>query len=172
MTTYQPKHLSSNGEECGGRFSTWIGRCPYYHRENRLIGRFVNLCIGDRVFSTEDSRPDDSLPMELEAWEDEVNPPTSQCLHSTNTPQRYDDAQGLILSTPSDIRVGPFARECQISHVVGRVIRHVFDPSTDANFQKEEALRLERTLNAFLPLLMEQEKIFGLFCAAMSLCSR
>lgn len=78
----------------------------------------------------------------------------------------------LTLSTPSDIRVGPFARECQISHLMGRVLRHVLDPSDDASFQKEEALQIERTLNAFLPLLMEQELSFGLFCAALGLCSR
>ena len=93
--------------------------------------------------------------------------------HSTTEAcQEYAEADGFSLSTPSDVRVGPFARECQTSHLVGRVVRHVFDPSSDTNFQKEEATQLERTLHSFLPLLMEQESQFGLFCAALGLCSR
>jgi len=85
--------------------------------------------------------------------------------------QRYSDEHNFTLLTPSDINVGPFARECQISHLIGRVVRHVFDPPSDMTFQKEEASQLERTLNAFMPLLMEQEEKHGLFCAALGLCS-
>lgn len=73
--------------------------------------------------------------------------------------------------TTFDIRVGPFARECQITHLIGRVLRHVFDPAPDADFHTQEATQLERTLNAFMPLLVEEQTKFGLHCAALGMCS-
>ncbi len=76
------------------------------------------------------------------------------------------------LSTPSDIKVGHFARECQISHLIGRVLRHVFDPTPDADFHAQEALQLERTLKAFMPLLVEEHTKYGLYCAALAMCSK
>jgi len=76
------------------------------------------------------------------------------------------------ISTPSSLIIGVFARECQISHLVGRVIRHVFDPTLDVTFQEEEAILLERTLLAFLPLLLEEGIVFGKYCVALGICSR
>ncbi|CAG8956587.1 hypothetical protein HYFRA_00003976 [Hymenoscyphus fraxineus] len=77
----------------------------------------------------------------------------------------------LTLATPSDRRVGPFARECQISYLVGRVLRHAWEPTQDDKFHFEEALQLERTLLTFMPLLIEEgrKKIF--FCAALGICT-
>ncbi|KAK5263229.1 hypothetical protein LTR96_011350 [Exophiala xenobiotica] len=121
-----------------------------------VLDRSISLFTGDKIFAADDPQPTDTLPIELDAWENDV----------------YAEAPNINLSTPSNIRVGPFARECQAAHLIGRVVRHVFDPATDATFQKEEAVQLEQTLNAFLPLLMEQETHFGLFCAAMGLCSK
>ena len=136
------------------------------------LDRFINLCTGDKIFSVDDAQPTDALPMELDAWENDVSISIRLVRSDADHKQDYLGARDINLSTPSDIRVGPFARECQVSHLVGRVVRHVFDPADDARFQKEEAVQLESTLNAFLPLLMEQETQFGLFCAALGLCSR
>jgi hypothetical protein len=36
------------------------------------LDKFINLCTGDRVFAADDPRPDDILPMELEAWQNDV----------------------------------------------------------------------------------------------------
>ena len=87
------------------------------------------------------------------------------------------DIQDLIatppcLDTPSNIVVGQMARECQISHLVGRVIRHVFHPTSDPEFNAEEAIQLERTLRSYLPLLATEELRIGRYCAAFGMCNR
>jgi hypothetical protein len=76
------------------------------------------------------------------------------------------------LSTSHDIRVGQFARECQVSHLAGRVLRHVFDPALDQTFQQEEASQLERTLQALIPVLSDEEVTFGRYCSALGICHR
>lgn len=52
------------------------------------------------------------------------------------------------------------------------VIRHVHEPTIDVQFQLEEALQLERTLVAFIPLLLEEGVMFGKYCVALGICSR
>jgi hypothetical protein len=59
-----------------------------------------------------------------------------------------------------------------VSHLVGRVVRHIFDPTSDEEFHHNEALQLDRTLNAFLPLLIEEQLQFGKYCAALGMCTR
>lgn len=86
--------------------------------------------------------------------------------------QIVPDTTYHTLSTPSDITVGHFARECQISHLIGRVLRHVFEPASDPEFHAQEAMQLEKTLMAFMPLLIEEHSKFGLYCAALGMCSR
>jgi hypothetical protein len=76
----------------------------------------------------------------------------------------------LTFCTPSNITVGQLARECQISHLIGRVLRHVFDPVSDPEFHAREALQLERTLMAFIPLLIEEHTKYGMYCAAYGMC--
>lgn len=84
--------------------------------------------------------------------------------------QVIPDTEPLTFSTPSDITVGQLARECQISHLIGRVLRHVFDPVSDPEFYAREALQLERTLMAFIPLLIEEDTKYGMYCAAYGMC--
>jgi hypothetical protein len=76
------------------------------------------------------------------------------------------------LDTSSDVTMGQFARECQISYLLGRVIRHTLDPSLDAGFHASEEAQLERTLKAFMPLLMEEDSKYGQYCAALAICTR
>jgi len=64
------------------------------------------------------------------------------------------------------------ARECQASQLAGKVIRHVFDPTPDAAFQEQEAVQLERTLMALMPLLVEEEIQFGNYCSAFGICTK
>lgn len=52
------------------------------------------------------------------------------------------------------------------------VIRHIHEPTIDVEFQLEEALQLERTLMAFMPLLLEEGLMFGKYCVALGICSR
>ncbi|KAL5314236.1 hypothetical protein ACEPPN_018661 [Leptodophora sp. 'Broadleaf-Isolate-01'] len=119
------------------------------------LDRFICLCNGDSLFITEDPQSSDSLPIEDSQWAQDIVPDTTY--HT--------------LSTPSDITVGHFARECQISHLIGRVLRHVFEPASDPEFHAQEAMQLEKTLMAFMPLLIEEHSKFGLYCAALGMCS-
>ena len=66
--------------------------------------------------------------------------------------------------------MGQLARECQISNLIGRVLRHVFDDAFDSEFHAQEALQLERTLLAFIPLLTEEHTKYGMYCAAYGMC--
>jgi hypothetical protein len=138
-----------------------------------ILDRFINLSTGDKMFALDDPQMTDTLPMDLDTWESEAGAFSVSCsTSSADLCQAYADVPDIQLTTPSDIRVGPFARECQVSHLIGRVVRHIFDPAADATFQRTEANQLDQTLNAFLPLLMEQESRFGLFCAALGMCSK
>lgn len=96
--------------------------------------------------------------------------PFNSITSKVNSIQIIPSTPPFTLATPSDIRVGPFARECQISHLVGRVLRHVISPIADATFHREEALQLERTLQSFMPILMEEQTKYGLYCAALGIC--
>ena len=76
------------------------------------------------------------------------------------------------LSTTHDVRLGQLARECQVSHLGGRVVRHVFDPASDSTFQEQERSQLERTLMALMPILSAEELQFGRYCSSLGICSR
>lgn len=65
------------------------------------------------------------------------------------------------LITPSDVAIGYFTRECQICHIVGRVLRNVYDPAPDEAFQTEEANQLEATMTVFIPFLSENGEGYG-----------
>jgi hypothetical protein len=75
------------------------------------------------------------------------------------------------MAASADIRVSPFARECQISHLMGRVLRHVFEPTSDIIFHNQEYIQLENTLKAFFSLLMQEQNAYADYCAALSMCS-
>ncbi|KAE8445829.1 hypothetical protein EG329_012752 [Mollisiaceae sp. DMI_Dod_QoI] len=120
------------------------------------LDRYINLLNGDSLSHTEDPQANDHLPIEDTIWAQNMIPDTGP----------------LNLGTPSNIFVGPFARECQISHLIGRVLRHAFEPSSDLEFNTQEALQLERTMIAFMPLLIEEQAKFQFYCAALGMCSR
>ncbi|PCH06618.1 Transcription factor [Penicillium occitanis (nom. inval.)] len=116
-------------------------------------GRFINLYGGDAVFATEDANIEDPLPAEDGSWSQNALPDTVRA----------------NLSTPAAFKVGQFARECQVSHLVGRVVRHVFNPISDPNFHADEAAQLERTLMSLVPLLTEEELKFRNYCGALAI---
>ncbi|CAG8976978.1 hypothetical protein HYALB_00009772 [Hymenoscyphus albidus] len=119
-----------------------------------LLDRFISLRDGCANFTTEEPHSSDHLPVD-----------------ETFIPLAVAANEPLTLATPSDQRAGPFARECQISYLAGRVLRHAWEPIQDDKFHFEEALQLEITLLTFMPLLIEegQKKIF--FCAALGICT-
>jgi hypothetical protein len=127
-----------------------------------LMDRFINLCNRDSVFVTDDPVRTEPLPIEDMLWSESSS---------------RADLERLIgaapfLDTPFNITVGQLARECQISHLVGHVVRHVFDPVPDPRFNAEEAIQLERTLKAYLPLLSNEELKIGKYCGAYGMCNR
>jgi hypothetical protein len=126
------------------------------------IDRFINLCIGDALFVTDDPERSDPLPIEDLMWLEE------------SASIDVDDliARAPTLETPTDHRVGQMARESQILHLTGRVIHHVFKPTADSSFNVEEAIQLERTLKSFLPLLADEELRIGKYCGALMICAR
>ncbi|KAH8807298.1 hypothetical protein F5884DRAFT_340117 [Xylogone sp. PMI_703] len=118
------------------------------------LDRYINLCGGDAIFASEDASVDDFLPSKDCYWSQSTLPGTRMA----------------TVSTPATFMVGHFARECQVSHLVGRVVQHVFNPMSDVNFHSNEALQLERTLMSFLPILIEEELNFGKYCGALAMC--
>lgn len=72
----------------------------------------------------------------------------------------------------SAFEAGPFGRECQVAHLVGRVVQHVFEPVSDVEFLARESVQLERTLVAFLPVLVAEELKYYVYCSALSMCLR
>jgi hypothetical protein len=126
------------------------------------MDRFVGLCNGDVLFSTEDPEGLDALPIDDLAWTQDGDP---------------SDLQALIvdaptLATPPTLTVGQMARECQVSHLAGRVIRHTTNPTSDPDFNAEEAVQLERTLQTILVLLIDEDLTFGRYCGALGICDR
>lgn len=126
-----------------------------------IMDRFISLGNGDPLFVTDDPERTDPLPIEDLLWSEGVPA----------------DLEGPItappsLDTPFNITVGQMARECQISNLVGRVVRHMLNPMPDPDFNAEEATQLERTLKAYLPLLAQEELRIGKYCAAFGMCNR
>ena len=127
-----------------------------------IMDRFIGLCNRDDIFVTDDPERTDVLPIDDLVWSEGLVPA---------------DIEDLVLlppslDTPFNITVGQMARECQISNLAGRVIRHVFKPTPDPDFNANEAIQLERTLRAYLPLLAAEELKIGKYCAAFGICNR
>ena len=62
-------------------------------------------------------------------------------------------SEPLYVSTPTNVRAGPFARTCQATHLLGRLIRLLNDRLLDAPLRFTEAIQLHRTLQALANLL-------------------
>ena len=127
-----------------------------------IMDRFICLCNGDALFVTDDPERIDPLPIEDLLWSEGSG--SEELEHFIATPPTLD--------TPVNVTVGQMAREGQISHLVGRVVRHVFSPTLDPDFNREEGIQLERTLKAYLPLLAQEELRIGKYCAAFGMCNR
>ncbi|KAL7895535.1 fungal-specific transcription factor domain-containing protein [Trichoderma sp. SZMC 28014] len=118
------------------------------------LDRFIALYGGDAILASEDAKPDTYLPSDTEQLPCIV---TSETITPT-------------VSTPAPFRVGPFARECQVAHLMGRVVQHIYHPVADLEFRSRERFQLESTLKAFLPILIEEELEFSSYCGALGMC--
>lgn len=59
-----------------------------------------------------------------------------------------------------------------MSHLLGRVIRHIFDPVSDPNFNADEADQLDRTIRAFDRLLFDEKEDCRKYCGTIGMCNR
>lgn len=134
--------------------------------------------MGESIFTTPFAQETDPLPIEEDLWAKNVSPRPSvytyqAANHLLNITKKI--APSLVthsLNTPADVSIGSFARECQISHVVGRVLRNVYEPVSDEAFQAKEAAQLEATMSTFIPLLQNDAEDFGKYCISFAICSR
>ncbi|KAL6901142.1 fungal-specific transcription factor domain-containing protein [Trichoderma evansii] len=118
------------------------------------IDRFIALYGGDAILASDDATADTYLPLQPEQ------------LSSTDASETIT----ATVSTPAPFRVGPFARECQVAHLMGRAVQHVHHPVADPEFRSREHFQLEHTLKAFLPMLIDEELKFSSYCGALGMC--
>lgn len=80
-------------------------------------------------------------------------------------------SEPIFVTSPTNIKVGAFARACQASYLMGRVITHRDDHSVEPSFRFKSALQLHRTVKALLPsLTCEFETNPAKLSTAMALC--
>ncbi len=81
--------------------------------------------------------------------------------------------QPVPISVSSNIKVGAFARQAQVAHLLGRVLRHVHEPTFNHEFNQEESDQLERTLHSLSKILsMENSEDGADLCGAIGMCNR
>ncbi|KAF3314531.1 hypothetical protein TWF173_004614 [Orbilia oligospora] len=129
-----------------------------------ILDRYVGIGGKCRPFACDDARPDTYLPIDDTYWDQ--GQPTL--------------VQPLAVSTSTNIAISPFARTCQAAHLLSRVLRHLSDCDTDPEFRYQEAIQIDRTIQALSTsaLLGAEESANKtsdptenlLFCTAISLC--
>ncbi|KAI9841086.1 MAG: hypothetical protein M1837_000990 [Sclerophora amabilis] len=102
-----------------------------------ILDRYVALGGGGHPLVTEDPGHDELLPVDDSAWDE----------------GRMGVNEPLFVSSATDVPAAPFARLCQASNLLGRVIRHTTDKIEDVEFHTQEALQLEKTIKALSALL-------------------
>ncbi|KAE8353400.1 fungal-specific transcription factor domain-containing protein [Aspergillus coremiiformis] len=97
-----------------------------------ILDRYVNLGGRGRPFACEDAQPEDLLPADDKNWDR----------------GEITAVEPLAVRTNTTIAVCPFTRTCQAAHVLARVLGHLNDRNSDADFRYEEAMQLHRTAQA------------------------
>ncbi|KKZ66512.1 hypothetical protein EMCG_07756 [[Emmonsia] crescens] len=102
---------------------------------------------------------------------DFVNGETLPCEDSLWNAGEVTTSQPIFITSPTEVKVGPFARTCQASYLMGKVIEHRNDHDLVAPFRHANALQLNRTIRALSSLLPgEFEMAPGRLSTAMALC--
>ena len=99
--------------------------------------RYVSLGANGHPLATEDPLRTDVLPADDNLWD--------QGEMTTSEP--------LYVSSPTSVKASAFARTCQATHLLGRLVRHLNDRNVEPSFRFSEAGQLHRTLAAFASLL-------------------
>jgi len=110
------------------------------HDSTNPFSSYVNLGTSGHPLATDDPVRTDVLPADDALWDEgEMTP-----------------SEPLYVSSPTNVRAGPFARTCQATHLLGRLVRLLNDQLLDAPLRFTEALQLHRTLRAFANLLPDE----------------
>ncbi|EXJ62130.1 hypothetical protein A1O7_02563 [Cladophialophora yegresii CBS 114405] len=102
-----------------------------------LLDRYVNLGSRGHPLATDDPVRNETLPADDGMWDE----------------GELSTSEPLYVSTPTNVRASPFARTCQATHLLGRLIRLLNDRVLDASMRFSEAIQLHRTLQALANLL-------------------
>ncbi|EXJ83472.1 hypothetical protein A1O1_07095 [Capronia coronata CBS 617.96] len=120
-----------------------------------LLDRYVNLGTWGHPLATDDPHRNDVLPADDDMW-DEGEVTTSEPLY---------------VSSPTNVRAAPFARTCQATHLLGRLIRLMNDRLLDSPLRFTEAIHLFRTLQALSKLLEDDVQRSPMrYVTALALC--
>ncbi|KAH8807729.1 hypothetical protein F5884DRAFT_345902, partial [Xylogone sp. PMI_703] len=119
------------------------------------LDRFASLYNGGAFLDAEDPKTGDLLPVDDQIWAENLLP---EVFHTVNLTPSYDPSMGA------------FARECQVSHLAGQILRHVFDLPVDPETHESRGLQLEQTLLAFvIPMVKDHRD--GVLCTAVGISS-
>ncbi|KAL7905000.1 fungal-specific transcription factor domain-containing protein [Trichoderma velutinum] len=123
-----------------------------------ILDRYINIGCPRRALCTPDPTQLQYLPMSDDDW--------NQGTRISGSPHR--------LSTPVEVKMGKFARLAQATHLLGRVLRHIRDPTADEGFLSEEREALDRALRSLLSLTVAEEMADTdtAFCSPMALLGR
>ncbi|KAE9366721.1 hypothetical protein N431DRAFT_471753 [Stipitochalara longipes BDJ] len=120
-----------------------------------MLDRNYTLERGEGPCATQDLGTPRHLPRDGSIWDQKI----------------LSSVEPLSLSTPSSVRVGPFARQAQVSHVLDILMMHLHDPKSDGTLDKEESVQIARTLTAFSLLLPEETpQPWPRYCGAIGMC--
>ncbi|QIW97529.1 hypothetical protein AMS68_003047 [Peltaster fructicola] len=124
-----------------------------------ILDRYANVGHHNKPFATDDPGLDVHLPTDDGAWDR----------------GQMGAAAPLSLSASQSTSVSSYARLCQATHMLSKVIRHTNDRSMPEDYLSSEALQLDVTVRALLDAMqdelsvMDDDKI-GTFISAVSVC--
>lgn len=124
-----------------------------------ILDRFVNIGNRGKPFASSDPPLDTHLPTDDSSWD------RGQMLVTAP----------LALSASQTVRAAPFARTCQASHLLGKIVRHLNDSQLPVDYKFEEALQLNRTTQALASLLPAEAEeddpvVCPTLCTSMAVC--
>ncbi|KAK6439436.1 hypothetical protein LTR95_004361 [Oleoguttula sp. CCFEE 5521] len=97
-----------------------------------ILDRFINIGHSGKPFATGEPDVNTHVPGNDAGWDK----------------GRMFVAAPLALSASLTTVASPFARTCQASHLLGKVLRHLGDKGMSLEHRFDEALQLSRTLNS------------------------
>ncbi|GAM35069.1 hypothetical protein TCE0_015r03083 [Talaromyces pinophilus] len=98
-----------------------------------ILDKYVTIGLIERPFSCDDAHPEDMLPTTESSW-DQGEPSVSP---------------SLAVSGDASHSISSFARLCQASDLLSRVLRHINEKPSDMRFWYREGIQLHYLLNAF-----------------------